>query len=165
MSEYFQLPQYSDDQPLAEHPFYQWLTDNVDRSQGGHSKMLDWIKGLGFRVGEDALAPEDVDTLRYVEAHWWRFSPWFNPCSGKDLFVKPTAGGESFYFGGPHFNEFRGITQKLRDMVMAAGWIYNVHPSTTYFEVIAGRLYAKYQQIIGSRYICDISEYNKEQQP
>lgn len=163
MSEYFKLPPYNDDQPLVEHPFYQWLTDNVDRSQGGHSKMLDWIKGLGFRVGEDALAPEDVDTLHLVEEHWWRCSPWFGSQAGKDLFKLPTPNEESFYFGGPYFSEFRGITQKLRDMVMAAGWVYNVHPSTTYFEVIAGRLYAKYQQILGSRYICDISEYKEQQ--
>ena len=89
MSEYFKLPPYNDDQPLVEHPFYKWLTDNVDRSQGGHSKMLDWIKGLGFRVGEDALAPEDVDTLHLVEEHWWRCSPWYEPHTDKDLFVKP----------------------------------------------------------------------------
>lgn len=162
MSEYFKLPPYNDDQPLVEHPFYQWLTDNVDRSQGGHSKMLDWIKGLGFRVGEDALAPEDVDTLHLVEEHWWRCSPWFGSQAGKDLFKLPTPNEESFYFGGPYFSEFRGITQKLRDMVMAAGWIYNVHPSTTYFEVIGGRLCAKYQQILGSRYICDISDYKEK---
>ena len=163
MSEYFQLPPYNDDQPIVEHHFYQWLTDNVDRSQGGHSRMLDWIKGLGFRVGEDALSPNDLNTLHVVEEHWWRYSPRFKPCSGKDLFVKPLVGGESFYFCGPHFNEFRGITQKLRNMVIAAGWIYNVHPSTTYFEVIEGRLYAKYQQILGSRYICDIIEYKEQQ--
>ena len=47
-------------------------------------------------------------------------------------------------------------------MVVEAGWIYRVHPSSTYFKVIEGRLYAKYQQIIGSRYICDIIEYKEE---
>ena len=162
MSEYFQLPAYSGDQPLVAHPFYKWLSDNVDRKEGGHSRVLDWIKLLGFRVGEDALSPGDLSTLHVVEEHWWRYSPRFGAQRGKDLFVKPLAGGESFYFCGPHFNEFRGITQKLRDMVAEAGWIYNVHPSTTYFEVIEGRLYAKYQQILGSRYICDIADYSKE---
>ena len=54
------------------------------------------------------------------------------------------------------------VTQKLRDMVAEAGWIYYVHPSTTYFEVIWGRLYAKYQHIPGSRYICDILDYEEK---
>lgn len=164
MSEYFQLPPYNDDQPMVEHPLYQWLTDNVDRSKGGHSMMLDWVKLLGFRVGEDALSPEDVRTLHLVEEHWWSCSPWFKPHSDKDLFTLPTKGTEKFYIQGPTDNEFMGITHKLRTMVMAAGWIYNVHPSTTYFKVIEGRLYAKYQQLLGSRYICDISDYSKEQE-
>lgn len=162
MSEYFQLPPYNDDQPLVEHPYYQWLTANVDRKEGGHSKMLDWIKGLGFRVGEDALSPGDLSTLHVVEEHWWCCSPWFKPHSDKDLFTLPTKGADKFFIQGPAHDEFLGITQKLRDMVVEAGWIYDVHPSTTYFEVIEGRLYAKYQQILGSRYICDIIDYEEK---
>lgn len=162
MSEYFQLPPYSGDQPIVAHPFHRWLTDNVDRSQGGHSMMLDWVKLLGFRVGEDALSPGDLSTLHVVEEHWWRCSPRFKPHSDKDLFTLPTKGADKFFIQGPAHDEFLGITHKLRTMVMAAGWIYGVYPSTTYFEVIEGRLYAKYQQILGSRYICDISDYSKE---
>ena len=163
MSEYFKLPPYNDDQPLVEHPFYQWLTANVDPKEGGHSRMLDWIKLLGFSVGDDALSPEDVQTLRFVEDYWWRYSPRYKPQHAKDLFTVCGTDTESFYFCGPHLHEFRSITQKLRNMVVEANWIYNVHPSTTYFEVIEGRLYAKYQQILGSRYICDIID-SKEQQ-
>ena len=160
---FFQLPPYSDDQPVVAHPFHQWLTNNVDRSQGGHSRMLDWLKSLGFCVGEDALSSHDVDTLHIVEEHWRRCSPWFKPHAYKDLFTVPTDDPEKFYIQGSTHNVIMEITQKLRDMVVAASWIYDVHPSTTYFEIISGRLYAKYQQILGSRYICDISNYKEQQ--
>lgn len=43
-------------------------------------------------------------------------------------------------------------------MVEDAGWIYHVDPETTMFEITNGRLYAKYQQILGSRFICHIKE-------
>ena len=163
MSEYFKLPPYNDDRPLVEHPFYQWLTANVDRKEGGHSRLLDWVKLLGFSVGDDALSPEDAKTLYFVEDYWWRCSPFFEPHWDKDLFTPPTKGAGGFYIHGETHNEFMNITQKLRNMVVEAGWIYNVHPSTTYFEVIEGRLYAKYQHILGSRYICDIIDYKEQQ--
>jgi hypothetical protein len=155
---------------MVAHPFYQWLTDNVDRSQGGHSKMLDWVKFLGFRVGEDALSPGDLSTLHVVEEHWWRYSPRFGAHTWGSLFSE--AGhlvrdlpNEQFFVTGPgRCSGYYKVTQELRDMITEAGWIYNVHPSTTYFEVIEGRLYAKYQQILGSRYICDIINYKEEQQ-
>lgn len=168
MSEYFQLPPYSGDQPLVAHPLYQWLSANVDRNEGGHSRMLDWIKGLGFRVGEDALSPEDVQTLRFVEDYWWRYSPRFKPHTWGSLFsevghlVRVTPDEQFFVTGPGRCHGYYKITQKLRDMVAEAGWIYNVHPSTTYFEVIEGRLYAKYQHIVGSRYICDIIDYEEK---
>lgn len=160
MSEYFKLPPYNNDQPLVEHPFYQWLTDNVDRKEGGHSRVLDWVKGLGFRVGEGALSPHDVETLFFVEEHWWRCSPWFKPHTWGSLFKAPGKGDEAFHVSG---SAPQSITYKLQTMVVESGWIYNVHPSTIYFEVIEGRLYAKYQHIIGSRYICDIVDYKEQQ--
>ena len=167
MSEYFQLPPYNGDQPIVEHPFHQWLTDNVDRKEGGHSRMLDWIKALGFRVGEDALSPGDLSTLHVVEEYWWRYSPRFGAHTWGNLFSEVghlvrVAPDEQFFVTGPgRCSGYYRVTQKLRDMVAEAGWIYGVHPSTTYFEVIEGRLYAKYQQILGSRYICDIIEYEE----
>lgn len=168
MSEYFQLPPYNDDQPLVEHPYYQWLTANVDRKEGGHSRMLDWIKLLGFRVGEDALSPEDVQTLHFVEEHWWRCSPWFKPHTWGSLFsevghlVRAVPDEQVLVTGPGRCSGYYKVTQKLRDMVAEANWVYNVHPSTTYFEIIEGRLYAKYQRILGSRYICDIADYSEE---
>ena len=168
MSEYFQLPPYDGDQPIVAHPFYTWLTDNVDLKEGGHSRIIDWIKSLGFWVDKDALSPEDVDTLRYVEEYWWRCSPWFKPHTWGDMFSevglldRALPDGQFFVTGPGRCAGYYKITQKLRDMVLATGWIYNVHPSTTYFEVIEGRLYAKYQQILGSRYICDIIDYEEK---
>ncbi len=168
MSEFFQLPPYNGDQPIVEHPFHQWLTDNVDRKEGGHSRMLDWIKALGFRVGEDALSPGDLSTLHVVEEYWWRYSPRFGAHTWGNLFSEVghlvrVAPDEQFFVTGPgRCSAYYKVTQKLRDMVAEAGWIYGVHPSTTYFEVIEGRLYAKYQQILGSRYICDIIEYKEK---
>jgi hypothetical protein len=41
---------------------------------------------------------------------------------------------------------------------MDAGWIYDVQPETTYFQVINGKLWAKYQQIIGSRALVEVTE-------
>jgi hypothetical protein len=109
-----------------------------------------------------------METLHHVEDYWERCSPWFNPHAWKDLFfgvwnLVMARPDEQFFVTGPgRCVGYYKITQKLRDMVEGTGWIYDVHPSTTYFEVIEGRLYAKYQHILGSRYICDISDYSKE---
>lgn len=168
MSEYFQLPPYDGDEPIVAHPFHKWLTDNLDRKEGGHSRIIDWIKGLGFRVGEDALSPGDLSTLHVVEEYWWRYSPRFGAHTWGSLFSEVghlvrVAPDEQFLVTGPgRCSGYYKVTQELRDMVLATGWIYNVHPSTTYFEDIEGRLYAKYQQILGSRYICDIIDYEEK---
>lgn len=164
MSEYLQLPQYSDDQPLVEHPFYQWLTANCSKLElSAGYRPSDWLRSLGFERGVDRISEHGMKTLSIVEEHWWRCSPYFEPHWDKDLFTLPTRDTVKFYIQGSTHNEFMGITHKLQTMVVEAGWIYNVHPSTTYFEVIEGRLYAKYQQIIGSRYICDIIDYKEQQ--
>jgi hypothetical protein len=49
-------------------------------------------------------------------------------------------------------------TPIILDTLTGAGWIYEPAPENTYFQIINGRLFAKYQQIIGSRCIVEISE-------
>ena len=174
--EYFALPPHGYNQPLVEHPFFKWLSATYSKREltklgpGDRSEVYkprEWLKTLGFQTGVDRLAEEDLKTLHLVEEHWWRCSPWFEPHVWGSLFSEVgylvrALPNEQFFVTGPgRCSGYYKVTQKLRSMVAEAGWIYAVCPSTTYFEVIEGRLYAKYQQILGSRYICDISDFKE----
>lgn len=151
-------PALQDNIPIKEHPFYQYICERYTKHDKVKNveKVKDYLASLGFVEGEDMIDDGAFSDLLTVAHVWLIMSPWYKPKHASDLF---TTYGEQFYFYGS--KERRGATPLLRQMLVDTGWIYSVEPETTYFEVIDGRLYAKYQQILGSRYLCDI--ISKEQ--
>lgn len=146
-------------EPLVDDPFYAWLDANVKKGEKNTDGALitQYLKSLGFVVGQDRITEEQLEILRHVAEAWYR-GPWGKPTKFDDLFCNT---GTEYYIMGR--KEKLGITHELSDLVVSSGWIYNVSPETTYFEIIGGnRLYAKYQQILGSRFICFISDLEAE---
>ena len=141
-------------EPLCEDPFYAWLDANVTRVKPGRyiDHCLAYLGELGFVRGKNRVSEEQLQTLKYVHEIWCQFTPFFEPKARADLFdsSEPT-----YYIHGYGRS---GATCELVKMVRETGWIYEVTPDTTYFEILDGRLYAKYQQIIGSCFICRIKE-------
>ena len=152
----FNIKIISANEPLNSDPFYAWLDANVDRGNPGKSLMIRYLDSLGFVVGKHRLTEEQFKILHYVEDTWFQFTPYHTPMRLSECFDDSTP---SYYVIG--LEGRNGITLKLRDAVADAGWIYDVLPETTYFEIINGKLYAKYQQILGSRFICKIVEETK----
>lgn len=153
----FPVPTLQNDAPLKEHPFYQHLCENHTKQDMLFDMIESYLASLGFVKDVDIIDDAAFSDLLTVARSWEILAPWYKPKHVSDLF---TWHGEQFYFHGS--KERRGITPLLRQMLVDAGWIHPVEPATTYFEVIDGRLYAKYQQILGSRYLCDI--VSEEQQ-
>ena len=160
--ENFQFNIIGDQDPITSDPFFHWLELNVDRANLELSALkyaIKYLEELGFVVGTHKVSERDLDTLKVVFDTWCLVTPYFKPCKFGDLFTN----GTHYHLSGA---ESRGIvkpwrtniTPTLKNMVENAGWIYEVEPNTTYFELNGNRLFAKYQQILGSRFLCCILE-------
>lgn len=155
----FQFKIIDEHTPLIEDPFYAWLNANVDRGNPGQGLIRKYLTSLGFQLGQDTVTAEQHKILEYVEETWFRCTPYHLPMTWDECFVD----GDEFSVHAPPPGEDkpfcrRNITPELKNAVEQSGFIYDVTPDTCYFEIIGDRLYAKYQQILGSRFICTIRE-------
>ena len=143
--------EFKDSTPFNQMHFWDWANAQEKRNNvtiGGY------LSSLGFVLWKDKLTPEEHTRLDYAVDAWHRTTPHIRELQNfNNLFIEVPDDGGFFVFSKP--NKYYP-SQVVIDALYDAGWIYNVTPETTYFEVIRGRLYAKYQQIIGSRYIADI---------
>lgn len=149
----FELKTVRDDEPLNLDPFFDWLNANVDRCNPGPKIIQRYLESLGFVIGQDRITEGQHKTLNYVLEVWFRCMPYHLPMTLGECFTP----GTDFHVRGIEGDQ-HNITPELKKAVEGAGWIYAVEPSTTYFEVNGGRLFAIYQQILGSRFICTIKE-------
>lgn len=148
----FKLDVVSDDQPMTEDNFYLWL-DQFDKGSVPEQEKLTYLTSLGFEVGVHKLSKRDLDVLGYILEAWYMNTPHTKQeMEFNELFYP---GSEFYYIKGKNIKY--SIQAKLRKLVADAGWIYEVNPQTTYFEIVDNRLYAKYQQILGQRYLCNIT--------
>ena len=152
----------NDRDPLVADPFYAWCDANLERSNLEKSRLayaIDYLDSLGFVKGKHKVSERDLKTLEYVFETWVRTTPYYSPCKFSDLFTD----GDAYYVSGAESYGVvkpwrRNVTPKLVEMVRNAQWIYDVEPNSTYFELNGNRLYAKYQQILGSRFLCFVEE-------
>ena len=170
MSDLFEFKHVRDDEPLRHDPFHTWLTANVSRADPGRGLdlIVTYLSTLGYVRGEHRISEEAIKTLRYVIDMWLTLTPFGEPATLSELFDDSTP--RYYVIGLPqraditpaHYakglHRRADITPKLKTLVECSGWIYEVSPDTTYFEIIEDRLYAKYQQILGSRFLCRIRE-------
>ena len=153
MSDRFTLPPPFDASiPFTQLHVWQWAKTQAR----GDVQVLKYLAALGFHMGVDRLDPDDYKTLEYAIEAFHRCAPHLpgvHPLSA----VLPRADGDGFYCRGiPHRVN---PSDELRATLVGAGWIYEVTPESTYFEILpGGRLFARYQQIIGSRFLCEVTE-------
>ena len=113
----------------------------------------DYLAALGFIVGTDRLTEEDYRTLDHVIEAFHRVAPHISePLTFADAF----AAGGTYYVQGME-GRFTPSARILAALV-AAGWIYEPAPENTYFQIVNGMLWAKYQQIIGSRCLAELAQ-------
>ena len=154
----FKFKIVSSNEPMFNDPFYHWLDKrynsckiNVIRRE--HSEWYYYLTDIGFNVDIHVISEESLNILKNVEGHWFRCTPYFEPKSKAELFYHDFSKGVDSNFISLEF-----ATPELVQMVIHAGWVYDVTPETTYFSVVNGYLLAKYQRIIGSRRICKIKD-------
>lgn len=152
----FQLKTVSRDEPLSDDPFYAWLQGFGKRNIPDNT-IRAYLESLGFVVGRDYITEEQHKTLEYVADTFYRCEP--ETVETPKFFELFTTGGQAsmFYVQGKE-GKFC-LSEKLINLLSTSGWIYEPHPDNTFFEVTEdGRLFAKYQQIIGSRFLCRLAK-------
>lgn len=138
------------DIPFDELHVWQWArsTPRADVT------IFKYLESVGFRVGVDRITEDTYKTLDYAIESFHRTEPRISealPLS--ELFTPAKFGG--FYVQGlsGRWNPTARVIETLGD----AGWIYDVSPETTYFDVSSSTVWARYQSIIGSRAIARIA--------
>lgn len=156
MTEVFNLKTVAEEEPLVNDPYFAWLEANARKGDGvdDMDRLCAYLAEQGFVKGEHKLTEDTLRILGYVADTWYRTTPWSPPQRFDTLFVP---GGTPYSVVG--VTPKLGISEALIDILENAGWIYPVRPDTTYFEITHGRLFAKYQQILGSRFLCVISDW------
>lgn len=119
-------------------------------------KVNNYLQSVGFVLGRDRLNPEDLKTLDYAIEHFHRVMPHMKGPVPLEEVLTPSADGSGFCVQGKTGRYL--LSESAKSALVGAGWIYDVKPETTYFQVINGKLWAKYQQIIGSRAIVEVTE-------
>jgi hypothetical protein len=138
--------------PFEQLHVWQWSKDQPRDDV----KVANYLKSVGFVLGRDKLNPEDLKTLDYAIEHFHRVMPHMVGPVRLDDVLTPSPDGSGFYVHGKSGRYL--LSETAKSALADAGWIYEVNPDTTYFQVTNGKLWAKYQQIIGSRPIVEISE-------
>lgn len=154
----FNFPQVSANEPMVNDPFYHWLNERynyckINVVDSDHPDWCYYLMDIGFDVNIHIVTEESLNILKNIEAYWFCCTPYFEPKSKAELFYHDFSKGVDSNFISLEF-----ATPELAQMVIDSGWIYDVIPETTYFEITNGYLFAKYQRIIGSRRICKIKD-------
>jgi hypothetical protein len=150
----FSIPgNFTDQTPFDQMHIWQWALTQT-RANVDPFKYLD---SLWFVVGTDRLTEDQFDRLCYACDAFHVHAPRMPAAPFADLFRKagPKDSGQSFWV---QEKPGRWIpAPSIVECLQASGWIYDITPDTTFFQIIGGnRLFAKYQTIIGSRFLCEV---------
>lgn len=154
MSDLFALPgPLADDIPLSQLHVWQWAA----AQPRADVTVARYLASLGFVTGTHRLTSEQYDTLKCALQHFHSVHPHLAPRRLADAFPGP--GG--FFVDGLPGGPF-AVAPDVVAALQAAGWIYDVTPASTYFQIQRGedgrpvKVWASYQQIIGSRPVCEV---------
>ncbi len=118
--------------------------------------IIRYLQSLGFVLGVHCITPDEHRTLDYAIDHFHRVTPHFpGPMRLADA-LKPAGPDGGFYVQGHPTPGRYLLGPELVQALTGAGWIYDVTPETTYLALVNGVLWARYQQIIGSRPLVEI---------
>lgn len=154
----FKAPKHDAQTPIVELPFWQWLAAKGKAAMRKERKTdLDYVIGYlsehGFVKGRDTVEADLLDTLLLVFKHFWGTAPEIAPLKLSAAFTESAYG---FYVDGLDYKKRFTVSAHITDALAGSGWIYDIEPSTTYFSVINGKVWAKYQQILGSRCLFEV---------
>ncbi len=154
MADTFKLPApIGADVPFGELHVWQWCRGEARNRIG----VRNYLESLGFVMGRDKITPDDFEILQSAIDHFHRVAPHFpQPVKLSDALRPVADGAPGFYVVGMPGRY--SLAPELCEALKGAGWIYDVIPETTYFEIVRGLLWAKYQTIIGSRALCEVKE-------
>ena len=160
-SEFFQIPgPFTDETPFSDMDFWKWADLQESRET---VKLSNYLSHLGFVLGTDKLEEESYDRLHYAEDTWHRASPRLKGLRKLETLLVPAV-NKGFSFSGEFPEKLKGkqwdVTQEVKDSLDKT-MIYYITPDNTYFEVVRASsgelfLFAKYQQIIGSRRVAKL---------
>lgn len=143
---------FGTDVPFTQMHVWQWAR-TVPRAD---VDVFNYLDSLGFVIGQDKCTEQEFEILKYACDAFHRTAPHIAEClTFSECFTEASTPGAFWVQGKPgRYHPRPAILEALQ----GAGWIYDITPETTYFAVINGRLFAKYQQIIGSRCIVQLRE-------
>lgn len=154
----FTAPVLDRNAPIVSQPFWQWLiskgkADFRKKHCSDLDHVLAYLTEYGFSEGRDVVDAELLDTLLLIFRHFWDICPELSPMNLSEVFTESLNG---FYVEGLDYNKRYSAANQVIVALEEAGWVYGVSPSTTYFSVINGKLWAKYQKILGSRCLFEV---------
>ncbi len=155
--EFFNIPGFPiDDQaPVNTLHIWKWLDQIPNEELKQKATLLCYLESHGFIKGQHKITEDEIRTLDDTLDNWWRTLPCVRrPCRFEELFTPAKDNELSYWVRG---REGRYVLNpEAETALISRGWVYSVHPETTYFEIIKNRVYAKYQTIIGSRKLANL---------
>lgn len=146
------------DTPLNQFHVWEWAR-SVPRKE---ATLKNYLDAVGFKVGTDQLTEVQYDVLRAAFEQFFRVEPIL-PDTFKfaDIF-KPVGLGEIGYYvqGAPGRSgeryELHGPGLRFTEILVEEGWVKSTRPHETYFQLVNGVLWARYQTILGQRPVCRV---------
>lgn len=134
--------------------FFEWAGD-IDRRL---VTVRYYLRSQGFIAGTHTITDEEFDILNSAVQVFHNSWPYMK---GRRKFSELFTEAKQDEHPGFWVRDKPGRwwpSAELKNALVSAGWVYDVIPSTTYFEIINGKLWAKYQAILGSRPMAMIEE-------
>jgi hypothetical protein len=155
---HFQVPgPFGPDVPFTHMHVWSWAQAQPVEELGGLRTVMQYLDSLGFHPERHNLPAEDLATLHHALVHYTRMAPRVADVWPLDKALPPLPEGQDgFYLYGRPGRY--ALAPELAAALTAAGWVYDVDPSTTYFRVHGDVLCAYYQQILGSRMLARVTE-------
>lgn len=146
---YFKLPRpCASNTPFNQLHVWKWADKQVERKSVTRENYL---KAVGFTIGEHKLIESKLELLRMAIDEWHRSTPIIRELRSFDeVFGLPIAGQPMFSFYEDHKRTQVNLIESTR-AALQERWIYTLDSDNCYFELINGKVWAKYQTILGSK--------------
>jgi hypothetical protein len=165
----FKLNVVSNSQPLSQDAFAEYIKTNVwdtywEEKHSFIGTVTAYLESLGYSRQHHYLPEGVFRTLQNVyDVMVINVPATTEPLTVKELFLEPDNLSPEFWVRGLPEGEYAIPTEKLTELVSKTRAIYQLNPRHYYFEIVKGRVWLKYQHIIGSRFICTIKESDSVQ--
>lgn len=159
----FKIETVNDDESLCNDKFYAWLDAKEEKQNIFIESIFEYVESLGYDKDKHELGEDNFNTLRYVfDVYHSSYEP-LHPKRLRDLFnimdkdSSSNRGNKIYWIRNDDGEDLQGkLKPKFKEFLNKLGVIYELSPDNYYFEIIKGKLFIRYQYIIGSRRICTV---------